>query len=211
MAAKQKDVDWSGVELHYCAGIRSLKDIGDEYGVSDAGILKRAKRDGWTRDLKAKTKARAEAKVSAAAVSAVVSEQKRANQNELIEANAEILAKADLLNRKDVILALDVSRSQLQEVATLCDPKFHDMLIAVGEMMDKSGRDENGKMVVDKVNELYFYIIGLAGRVKLAKEIAAAFGVYIPMQRKILKLEDDGHRNQTELDALLARINASAE
>ena len=43
------NLDWTAIEAHYRAGIRSLKHIGDEYGVSDAGIIKRARRDCWTR------------------------------------------------------------------------------------------------------------------------------------------------------------------
>lgn len=50
----KKDIDWNAVELEYRAGIKSLKAIGNEFGVSDAGILKRAKRDGWERDLSAR-------------------------------------------------------------------------------------------------------------------------------------------------------------
>ena len=46
----RKAVDWEAVEREYRAGIRSLKDIGAEFGVSDAGIVKRAKRDGWERE-----------------------------------------------------------------------------------------------------------------------------------------------------------------
>jgi hypothetical protein len=63
----------------------------------------------------------------------------------------------------------------------------------------------------DKANELYRYIISLAGRVKLSKDIAATHAVYIPMQRKILKLDAEGDRNQSNLDALLAKINAATE
>ena len=124
MSAPKREIDWDGVELHYRAGIRTLKDIGTEFGVSDAGILKRAKRDGWVKDLQAKIKAKAAAKVSAAAVSKEVSAEKRANQNVIVEANAEIVSQADLINRKDVMLALEVSRSQLEEVAALSTRKI---------------------------------------------------------------------------------------
>ena len=60
----RKAIDWESVEIQYRAGIRSLKDIGNEFNVSDAAIIKRAKRDGWSRDLRAKIQAKAEAKVS---------------------------------------------------------------------------------------------------------------------------------------------------
>ena len=56
--AKKPPVDWEAVEREYCFGLRTLKDIGAEFGVSDAGIIKRAKRDGWVRDLSSKIRAK---------------------------------------------------------------------------------------------------------------------------------------------------------
>ena len=88
MSTAQRVIDWDLVEPHYRAGIRSLADIGKEFLVSDAAIIKRAKRDGWARDLAAKIKAKAVAKVSAAAVSAEVSANQVVREQEVVEANA---------------------------------------------------------------------------------------------------------------------------
>ena len=49
---KSASIDWNAVELEYRAGIRSLRAIGAQFGVSDAGIIKRAKRDSWVRGTK---------------------------------------------------------------------------------------------------------------------------------------------------------------
>lgn len=202
---KRKSVDWDGMEPLYRAGIIPLAKLGEEYGCSDAAIVKHAKVAGWTRSLQAKIQAKAAAKVSAAQVSGKVSELTKVREGQIVEANAEIVAQADLINRKDVLLALAVSRSQLEEVATLCEPDLRGRLIALGEACEIKGDKP------DKANELYHYIISLAGRVKLSKEIAAAHGVYIPMQRKILKLDEEGDKSQSSLDALIARINAAEE
>ena len=99
---ERKQIDWEAVEVQYRAGIRSLKDIGKEFDVSDAAIIKRARRDGWERDLSAKIRAKAEAKVSAAAVSAEVSEQAKANEREVIEANAAMQRDVILTHRSDL-------------------------------------------------------------------------------------------------------------
>ena len=44
----RKDIDWKAVAIEYRAGIRSLKDIGAQFGVSDAGtrpsLIQRARR-----------------------------------------------------------------------------------------------------------------------------------------------------------------------
>ena len=47
-------VDWEGIEREYRAGQLTLRKIGELYGVTEGAIRKRAKRDGWERDLTAK-------------------------------------------------------------------------------------------------------------------------------------------------------------
>jgi hypothetical protein len=104
--AERKKIDWEAVEREYRAGIRSLKDIGEEFGVSDAGILKRAKRDDWARDLQAKVRAKADALVSAALVSAEVSAEVSANrkiaEREVVEVEAKVQARIRLTHRSDI-------------------------------------------------------------------------------------------------------------
>jgi len=204
--SSKKPPDWRAIEREYRAGIKTLRQIASEHGITHGAINKRAKQEDWPRDLSAKIKAAAESKVSKALVSRAESTNDVVTERQVVEANAEIVAQADLINRKDVLLALSVSRSQLGEVAELGEPEFRERLIALGDAMDTSTPQR-----ADKDNELYRYIISLAGRVKLSKDIAASHGVYIPMQRKILKLDAEGDRNQSNLDALLAKINAATE
>lgn len=207
----RKQVDWDSLEPHYRAGVISLAALGKEYGCSDAAIVKHAKNSGWTRNLQAKIQAKAEAKVSAAQVSAEVSARTKVREQQIVEANAEIVAQADLLNRQDVLTALEVSRSQLAEVALLCDPQFKEGLVWLGTVNDESYVTDTGREVKDKANELYRYIISLPGRVKMSKEIAASHAVYIPQQRRILKLDSEASQGQREVDDLLAKINASTD
>lgn len=42
-------IDWAAIQPHHHAGIRSLRDIGGEFGVSDVAIIKHARKNGWTR------------------------------------------------------------------------------------------------------------------------------------------------------------------
>ena len=49
--APAKAVDWERIELDYRAGIKTLRQIADENGITHGAINKRAKRDGWERDL----------------------------------------------------------------------------------------------------------------------------------------------------------------
>lgn len=46
-----KQPDWEAIERAYRAGSLSVRAIGESQGVNHATILKRAKKEGWTRDL----------------------------------------------------------------------------------------------------------------------------------------------------------------
>ena len=46
-----KQPDWEAIERAYRAGSLSVRAIGESQGVNHATILKRAKKEGWARDL----------------------------------------------------------------------------------------------------------------------------------------------------------------
>lgn len=206
-------VDWLIVEKDYRAGIKNLRQIGTENGVTEGAIRKRAKRDGWTRDLGARIQAKAEDLVRKEEVRKVGTQTNLdvPTERQVVEANAHAVAHVDLTNRKDVLRGMDVSRQHIEELAALNDPTFRDRLVWLGEVMDESGvDDETGKLVKDKANELYRYIIDMPGRVKMAKEVAAAVGVYVPMMRKIYKLDAEAKEGASSIEDLLRAMGAAS-
>lgn len=50
MAPTPKPADWIAIEGEYRAGIKSLREIGAEHGISEATVRKRAKKEGWLRN-----------------------------------------------------------------------------------------------------------------------------------------------------------------
>ena len=100
----KKIVDWHAIGVHYRAGVRALKDIGREFGVSDAAIIKHARKQvpPWTRDLKGKIQARADAKVSAAMVSDEVSAQTKITEAVTIDVESTVQSRIRLSHRTDI-------------------------------------------------------------------------------------------------------------
>jgi hypothetical protein len=93
-------IDWAAVEPVYRAGLRSLANIGEEFGCSPPAILKHAKRHGWERSLKKRIAEAAEAKVNAALVHEPVS---AVNDDAVVSANASAVAEVRLRHRKDAL------------------------------------------------------------------------------------------------------------
>lgn len=112
----RKSVDWEAVERDYRIGLKGLREMGKEHGVSPAGILKRAKRDGWARDLSARIKAKADALVNSASVNAEVNADTAATERELVDANATVLMKVRLKHRKDIARAQKLAMNLLGEL-----------------------------------------------------------------------------------------------
>jgi len=52
--ARDREIDWERVEDLYRAGQISIREIGRQCGVTDTSIRKKAKREGWERDLSKK-------------------------------------------------------------------------------------------------------------------------------------------------------------
>lgn len=116
MAEKRARVDWDAVEPHYRAGIRSLRDIGEEFGCSDAAIVKHATKNAWTRNLKAKVDAKADAKLAAALVATERADQPAAKLTEAIrvEVEAEVQARVRHSHRTDINLSKGIANRFLK-------------------------------------------------------------------------------------------------
>jgi hypothetical protein len=105
MPAKPKPIDWVSVELEYRAGLMTLRDIGARYGVSDVGIIKRARQYGWTRSLQAKIEQERENRLNV-----VMAQVKQAEgavisyplERQTIEINAQMQADIILSHRRDI-------------------------------------------------------------------------------------------------------------
>lgn len=172
-------IDWEAIEREYRAGIRSLRDIADQFGVTEGAIRKRARRDGWERDLSGKIAAQAEALVRKDAVR----ESVRADERAIIESNAELQATAILSHRSDIRRNRDLLSRLLAELtAQTGDPAMFDRL---GELLRDP--DANG---MDKLNEIYKKSISLPARIKGMKDLVDTLRVLIALEREAFGIKD---------------------
>lgn len=52
MATRKSTIDWARIELEYLAGEDSIREIADRHEISDTAIRKRAKAEGWKRQVR---------------------------------------------------------------------------------------------------------------------------------------------------------------
>ena len=115
MATEKKTPDWLRIEAEFRAGIKPLRQIGEENGITHGAINKRAKRDGWVRDLGAKIRAKADAEVSKRAVSNEVSKRKAATEKQVIDSNVHLQVKIRMEHRSDITRVKSLLHMMLAE------------------------------------------------------------------------------------------------
>lgn len=99
----------------------SLFAVADRHGCSHTAINKRAKVEGWERDLQAKIKAKAEALVSKREVSSEVSSKAAETERQIVEANAEAIVIVRMAHRGDIRRSRSLANKLLAELEQLTD------------------------------------------------------------------------------------------
>lgn len=202
--AKKAAVDWERIELDYRAGIKTLRQIADEHGITHGAINKRAKRDGWERDLSEKINARADALVSKALVSATVSKETKIAERQVVDANAHAVADIRLAHRSDIRRARTLTNALLSELEQQTDPGTLELLGQLGELL--RSEDDNGQ---DKRNDLYVKVISLSERSKTMKTLAESLRVMVDMERTAFGMDREPMKAADSLASLLQDITSS--
>lgn len=207
MTDKKPMPDWERIELDYRAGVKTLRQIAEEHGISHVAINKRAKRDGWSRDLSAKIAAKADELVTRRAVTSSVT--KTAAEREVVAANAQIQADAVLSQREDVRKGRSLVMSLFDELDH--ETANRDLYQQLGELM-QSG-DESG---TDKLNEIYRKVISLPQRIDGVRKLSESLRIQVELERKVLNIDErapvkpETELADEELEAKLSRLLAKA-
>lgn len=178
-----KRPDWEAIESAYRAGVMSIREIASQYEITHQAISKRAKKEGWERDLKAKVKARAENLVAKREVASLVATEKAISERQLIEANAEVIANVRMEHRGDIRRARELTNNLFDELSAECADVA--ALSKLGELMFSP--DDNGR---DKLNEIYNSIISLPERVKSVKALSETLKNLVGLERQAYGLDE---------------------
>lgn len=179
----RKAVDWEAMRPDWVAGIKSVLQLSEEYGVSRAAILKHWGKEGLERDLAGKIKAKADALVTQSLVTSQVTPEGRVTEREVIDVNAKKNAEIQINERKDVSKARSVLMSLFAELESqVANKELYEQL---GEMMHSP--DDKG---IDRRYELYQKVTSFGGRVDSMKKLGEALKTAVELERKVYKIDD---------------------
>ncbi len=195
MAKPKAGVNWIAIEAEYRAGIKSLREIGELHGVSAGTIATKAKDRGWERNLQERIQM---------AVAEQVARTVAAESDDVVQANADVIARVELGQREDIrnlreLVALLTRECQSQV-------KNSELFEQLGELM--ASPDEDGAM--DKLNELYRKVASMPGRISAVKQLAETLKILIELERKVLKMDADTKEKGSGIEDLLRKIGKGA-
>jgi hypothetical protein len=193
---EKKPIDWEAIETDWRAGIKSVLQIANEQGnVSHTAINKHFKKLNVPRDLSAKIKARSDAIVSAAMVSAKVSVETTPKDAEIIEVNAQMQAAVLLSHRSDITRYRALATKLLGEIEIETDnPESFAELAEViiwrsGEDGEVQTKEEVARMT--RMQKLFDMVMSNPGRVESLKKLSETMKNLIGLERQALGLKDD--------------------
>lgn len=202
MASSKPSVDWERVEADYCAGIKSLREIAAEHGITEGTIRARAKKNDWPRNVAAKVAAKAEKILRNDALRSELRTEKAISEREIIEASAQAIVNVKLGHRKSIARQRDLVERLLQELeAQTGDTELFDQL---GELM----RSPDGKGV-DKLNEVYRKVIATPQRIDSLKKLAETLKHLIYLEREAFDIVPAPTPADNALQALTKAIQGN--
>ncbi|HDR8973775.1 hypothetical protein [Burkholderia vietnamiensis] len=201
---KKAAPDWERIEADYRAGLLSVREIAASQGISHAAISKRAKRDGWDRDLAKRIQAKAEALVTTRTVTSEVTTERAVNDRVIVEGNAEVIANIRLAHRSDIARSRRLAMALLEELE--CVTENRELFEQLGEMLRSP--DERGN---DKRNNLYQKVISSAGRVSSMKQLSETLKTLIGLEREAYGIAGAHDGGGTEAPAGLDHFYAGSD
>lgn len=202
-----KTIDWEAIEPHWRAGIKSVLQIAADYqeltgqSISHTAINKHFRTLGVPRDLDAKIRAKAQALVSATAVSAQVSTETTPSDARIIDANANIQATISLCHRTDVQRSRTLTMGLIAELEA--QTANLDQLRDLAEIM--AAPDERGQ---DKRKELFDKVISLQSRASTLKTLTDSLKTTIALEREAFGLDAKQDEGNAGIDAVIKRVAA---
>ena len=190
-SGKRAAPDWERIEADYRAGLLSVREIAAANGVSHVAIGKRAKRDGWERDLDAKIKAKADALVTKAEVTKEVTSEQAVTERRIVEANAQVIAEVRVSHRRDIARARSLAMKLLEELEIQTDS------IDLLEQLETALAGEDGP---DGLIRVFQRVTSTAGRIDSAKKLAEAMKVLVGMEREAYGIVDAAKVEHTGKD-----------
>jgi hypothetical protein len=189
--AQRNNIDWEKIETLYRVGQLSVRDIAAEMKVEPSTITRRAKKDGWTRDL---------------------SEQVRRETKAALLRNATPNATSPTRARAGIDAAVYTNVGLIETHRS--DIKYGRELVAtlMAQLMDVAGsRDAMEDLIIENTDagrkrSAMLRAVALPSHAATLRDLATALKILIPLERQAYNIDEKPPEDSYEelLDRALA-------
>lgn len=201
--AERKQVDWEGVERDYSAGLLSLRELADKYGVAHQVIARKAKKEDWSRDLSAKIAKAVDKKLGDKQVGDTLGDGKKATEKEIIDSNAQAIVNIKLSHRTDISRGRNLVAALFGELEECTSNK--ELFEQLGEILRRE--NDNGQ---DKLNDIYQKVISMPQRIDGVKKLSEALRILIDKERQAFDIQDKTTPVDGAINTLLGAIQGKS-
>ena len=210
----RKAVDWAAIEADYRAGVKTDRQIGREHGLSHVAIGKRAKKEGWSRDLAARIRAKAREKVSKDAVTNKLVTNKRrtvnlVTDNAIVEANAEVVAAIQRDHRGKARRLFNQIEQLTDELESTAIPITRKKLLQMACDLAKlqSGKDKEAyKKALVELFAVLSQLPGVMARAAMLKTLSETLKTLTGIERQAYGIDENPGAPESALIAALKEI-----
>ena len=190
--AKKSTPDWERIEKEYRAGQLSIREIGKRFGITDAAIRKKAKAEGWQRDLTKQVQAKIKDKLVRSQV-----RTPNAGDDQIVEEVADRGAAIIESHRADINQGRRVAGLLMRELLS-----GTENIVLLEELVDQQADDEEWdgkrKAAVQRA-------ISLPVRAGVMRDLATSMKTLQALERQAFNL-DDRASEKDPLDELLESV-----
>jgi hypothetical protein len=188
MLEEEKILDWPTIEADYRAGMKTLRTMAEEHGISEGAIRKRAKKEDWVRDLSGKIAAKAQDNLQQETARIELRTNGVIAEKTLVAVNAQVQTDIVMAHRADIKRARSLSMNLLSELEAQTDGL--ELLEELADIMHEP--DEKGQ---DKRNELLRRVISLGSRATTMKTLADSLKSLIGLEREAFGIDKEEESN----------------
>lgn len=194
---KRPPLDKEKLGLEYRAGVKSLRQLATEYGISAPRVVQVAQEEGWERDLSVRIAAQAQDKLNRAALNTELNtEQKKASEREVVEANAEMQKNLILEHRSDAKKNRAIVVALIAELEALTSK--NELFEQLAEVLAED--------TTERAREAFNRVIGFASRVDSAKKLTETMRILIAIERQAFGISDGADNAKAAIEDVIRRI-----
>ncbi|OEC43130.1 hypothetical protein A7D27_09935 [Pseudomonas sp. 1D4] len=176
--------DWEAIHAEYRAGQLSNVMLGKKYGVTEGAIRKRAKAEGWQKDLADAVRQQVKEKLVRDEVRAP-----NARDREIVEAAATTGADVVRRHRRDI--------SKGQDIVSMLFGQLEEAATNRAELEDAIEEETKNDETTRRRTQL-MRLVSLASHAGVLRDLSAAMKNLIPLERQAYNLDEQEHEEPYE-------------